>query len=101
MPKFAVTAIARSRVTRRRTGKARVEIIDSDTNSLFQTKTAPVKFVPMKDPIDIERAYERFWNDTNPHSRDIVTVIDVREAHDAPITGRFYGSSNIDVVDKE
>jgi hypothetical protein len=55
----------------------------------------------MKDPIDIERAYERFWNDTNPHSRDIVTVIDVREAHDAPITGRYHGPSNLDEVDKE
>lgn len=68
--KFAVTAVPISRNTRRRVGKARVEIIDTSQNEMFANcDTAQ----------SIERVYESFWNNTNPHSSDIVKVVDVRE----------------------
>jgi hypothetical protein len=68
--KFAVTAVAISRSTRRRVGKANVEVIDTVHNQLFMQLT---------DPKEIEAAYEAFWNDLNPSSPDTVKVIDVRE----------------------
>jgi hypothetical protein len=68
--KFAVTAVAISRRSRRRVGKARTEMIDTQTNKLFRHCRAPK---------DIEARYESFWNDLNPNSRDIVKVVDIRE----------------------
>jgi hypothetical protein len=68
--KFTVTAIAMNRKTRQQIGKQRDEIIDTKTNSLFTGLT---------EPIDIEDAYEAFWNKLNPESREIVKVIGVIE----------------------
>jgi hypothetical protein len=67
--KFAVTAVAMSRATRRRVGKARVEVIDTKDNLMFRTS---------KTPADVEAVYESFWNDLNPNSEDVVKVVDVR-----------------------
>jgi hypothetical protein len=68
--KYAVTAVAISRRTRRRVGKARVEIIDTSQNELFARCDGPQS---------VERVYETFWNDLNPNSPDTVKVVDVRE----------------------
>lgn len=68
--KFAVTAVAISRSTRRRVGKSRVEIIDTIDNLLFKE---------CHTPKDVEEKYEAFWNDLNPNSPDTVKVVDVRE----------------------
>lgn len=67
--KFAVTAVAMSRKTRRRVGKSRVEVIDTVENQLFRN---------LRNPENIEKAYESFWNDLNPNSPDVVKVTDVR-----------------------
>jgi hypothetical protein len=68
--KFIVTAVAISRKTRRRVGKARTEVIDTATNTMFDGVT---------DASAVEVRYEAFWNDVNPDSPDIVKVVDVRE----------------------
>lgn len=68
--KYAVLAVAMNRQSRRRSGKARTEIIDTSTNQLFKN---------VKTPADVERAYESFWNDLNLKSTEIVKVLDVRE----------------------
>ena len=68
--KFAVTAVAVSRKTRRRVGKARTEIIDTASNTFFDGVT---------NALAVEARYEAFWNDLNPNSPDIVKVVDVRE----------------------
>lgn len=70
MMKFAVTAVAISRKTRKRVGKARVEIIDTLSNTFFDGVT---------EPAAVEARYESFWNDLNPNSPDTVKVVDVRE----------------------
>ena len=67
--KFKVTAVSISRRTRRRCGKARVEIIDTATNPMFGGTT---------EPSAVEARYEAFWNATNPTSSEIVKVVDVR-----------------------
>lgn len=69
--KFIVTAVPISRATRRRVGKARTEIIDTSL-------CAPC-FAGLKDPVEVERAFEAHWNDAEPTSRDIIKVVDVRE----------------------
>jgi len=68
--KFAVTAVAMSRRTCRRTGKSRVEIINTKVNDLFKKCT---------DPCVIMGKYEAFWNELNPESGEIVKVVDIRE----------------------
>jgi hypothetical protein len=68
--KWSVTAVAMSRATRKRVGKARVEIVDTETNAMFKDLT---------DAYMVEQMYEHFWNDTNPDSGDVVKVVDVRE----------------------
>lgn len=68
--KFAVTAITISRMTRRRMGKSRVELVDTDSQILFQ-KT--------KDPLVVEQVFEKFYNELHPRSHGLVKVIDVRE----------------------
>jgi len=72
--KFAVTAVAMSRMTRRRVGKARTEIVDTEENELFHNRGVPITI-----PLDVELAYESFWNDLNKNSTDIVKVVDVRK----------------------
>jgi len=68
--KFAVTAVAISRRTRRRMGKAKTEVIDTAHNELF---------MQLEDPKEIEEAYEHWWNCLNPNSPDTVKVVDVRK----------------------
>jgi hypothetical protein len=75
--RFAVTGIAMIRHSRRRVGKARTEVIDTMDNVMFQGLTAPK---------EIEERYEAFWNDLNPHSTEVVKVIDVRALPPAPYT---------------
>ena len=69
--RWAVTGVALDRQTRKRVGKSRTEVIDSGTNPLF---------IGLDTPLAVEQKYESFWNDLNPHSREVVKVIDVREA---------------------
>lgn len=69
--KFAVTAVSVSRRTRRRCGKARVEIVDTSSNPIFGGVT---------EPEAVEARYEAFWNHTNPDSPTVVKVVDVRPA---------------------
>jgi hypothetical protein len=57
-----------SRRTRRRTGKARTEIIDTRFE-LYKNLT---------EPEQIERAYEREWETYHSDSPDTMKVIDVR-----------------------
>jgi hypothetical protein len=68
--KFTVTAIAMDRKTRKQVGQQRDEVINTKTNVLFKGFT---------NPIDIEKMYEAFWNDLNPHSTEIVKVINITE----------------------
>lgn len=69
MTKFKVVAQAISRNTRKAIGKPRSETINTKTNSLFRNITTP---------LGVERKVEAFWNDVNPHSREIVKVIGVK-----------------------
>ena len=73
MSKYIVTATAIDRQTRERVGEVRDEVIDTETNGLFgDARTAH----------DVERIYESFWNDMNPHSLEVVKVIGVEnETH--------------------
>jgi len=66
--KFNVTAFSMNRQTRRQSGPARAELIDTDSNRVFEGQVTP---------LDVERRYEAFWNDVNPRSRDIVKVMSV------------------------
>lgn len=68
--KFAVTAVTMSRRTRRRVGKAKVEIVDT-SKDVFYGGTS--------NPTIVERLYEQFWNDCNTDTVDVVKVVDVRE----------------------
>jgi hypothetical protein len=47
----------------------RDEVIDTDDNSLFES---------CNTIMDVKQAYERFWNDLNPRSREVVFVQSVR-----------------------
>ncbi len=62
-----VTAVAMNRVTRERICDPREEEID-DGNELF---------IHCKTAMEVEEAYESFWNDMNPHSKEIVKVLNV------------------------
>ena len=78
--KFAVTAVPISRETRRRVGKARTEVVDTEKNKLFRYEDRISHYEgPMTEPLQVEQKYESFWNDLNPQSPHIVKVIDVRE----------------------
>lgn len=66
--KYAVKAVALNRKTRKQVGKIRTEVINTKTNSLFRFANTPM---------GVEKAYERFWNDLNPMSKEIVKVISV------------------------
>ena len=68
--KYKVTAQAYERDTFQKAGKEREEIIDTETNSLFDKV--------MDDPFQIRQRYEHFWNDLNwSHSKRKVFVIAV------------------------
>lgn len=64
---FAVKAVALDRRTRRQLAPARVEIVDTKRNILFQGNT----------PLAVERDYEAFWA-LDKYSPEVVKVIDVR-----------------------
>lgn len=66
--KFAVTAVAISRATRRRMGKARTEIVDTDGDPRFQGCVTPLQ---------VEETYENSWNKITD-TLDLVKVVDVR-----------------------
>lgn len=65
---YDVIAVARSRETRASTGPIRSERIDTEDNLIFQRCATP---------LDVEMAYESFWNDLNTRSTEIVTVLSV------------------------
>lgn len=67
MKRWSVTARAFDRNTGLGVSAPRTEIVNSK-NILFQH---------CKDPVDVKTAYERFWNDLNPESTDIVFVSEV------------------------
>jgi hypothetical protein len=66
--KWNVEAVAMDRNTRQRIAGPRIELIDSENNSLFkECETA----------MDVELRYECFWNDLNSESKEIVKVIGI------------------------
>ena len=65
MTKYDITAKPFNRVTGKPAGKSRTERIDTETNSLFRN---------CKTILSAEQAYEAFWNDVNPVSRERVFV---------------------------
>jgi hypothetical protein len=67
--KYTITAQAFDRKTNRPVGKERDEVIDVATNRLFKG---------VKNIGDIESAYESFWNDLNPNSKEVVKVSSVK-----------------------
>ncbi len=73
--KWNVTAVAMNRRTRERVlymgkEKERTELVDTATWGFGVKRTA----------LQVERAYEAFWNDVNPRSEDIVKVVAVERA---------------------
>jgi len=70
MTMFAVKAMAYDRKTMKSIGRARVENIDTRTNSLFRG---------VSNPDEIKMRYERFWNKLNPHSSEVVYVLSVKK----------------------
>lgn len=68
--KFLVTAVTLSRETRRRRGKARTEVIDTDTLDAYRGFT---------DPMDVEDRYEALHD----VGAEFVKVVDVREIAEA------------------
>ena len=68
--KFNVKGVAMNRLKRCQIGEIRVEQIDTETNNLFKGLIAP---------LEIEQAYESFWNDLNLNSKEIVKVINVEQ----------------------
>lgn len=67
--RYAVTVTHIARESRRRIGKARIQIVES---------TDPT-FANCKTPLDIEQTYERAWDESNPGSHTVVKVTDTRE----------------------
>jgi len=65
---FYVTALARDRETNEVVGESRIEMIDTDTNSLF---------TGIDTEQGVKEKYESFWNDLNPNSDEVVCVTDV------------------------
>ena len=69
MSKYKVKARAYKRTTGTPIGRPRVEVIDTASNILFNKCFSPMM---------VKEAYESFWNDLNPHSEEIVKVIEVK-----------------------
>jgi hypothetical protein len=67
--RFAVTAQAFNRNSGIQAGESRDEVIDTETNALF---------LGCSTILEMKAAYERFWNNLNPDSREIVFVQKVR-----------------------
>jgi len=71
MKKAIITARAFDRTSGEPVCKSRNETIDLQTNELFSS---------CKSVLDIERAYESWWNELNPNSTEIVFVSRVKIA---------------------
>jgi len=76
--KFSITSVAMGRRSRRRIGKSRIEVVDTQRSDAMKSLSR----VLTPSPYDVECLYERFWNEDNP-SPEIVKVIDVREVEEA------------------
>lgn len=66
---WSVTGQSFNRISGRPTAKQRVETVDSDNELFSRCKTAQ----------DVHEAYERFWNDLNGRSSEVVFVLRVEE----------------------
>jgi hypothetical protein len=67
--KAVVTARAANRETGEPVSEPRDEEIDLDHNQLFKH---------CKTWMDVKKAYEAFWNDLNPRSKEVVLVSSVK-----------------------
>jgi hypothetical protein len=74
--RFVVTARAFRRETGEPTADERDEVIDTETNELFQD---------CRTIVEVERRYEEFWNDWDPYVEDVVFVSQVRRV-EAPVS---------------
>ncbi|MHA1288850.1 MAG: hypothetical protein ACTSPB_15775, partial [Candidatus Thorarchaeota archaeon] len=72
--KYKVTAQAFDRESGKPSGDKRDETIDITSNVLFKN---------VKNLGDIESAYEKFWNQLNPKSKDTVKVFSVQAVEEA------------------
>lgn len=69
MTKYIVTGRAYNRKTHKAIGKQRNETINTNSNVLFKhTKTGS----------DVKMRYESFWNDLDPHSKEVVKVLKIK-----------------------
>lgn len=66
---YDVKAVAMDRKTHKRIGHSRTEVINTATNSLFHNAHTKEH---------VKMAYEAFWNELNPHSKEIVKVLNVK-----------------------
>lgn len=69
MTKYDVTARAFDRETGDVIGEERIERVDTATNELLKG---------VETIMDVKKQYEEFWNDLNPHSKEVVFVLRVR-----------------------
>ena len=81
--KYAVTAVALDTRTGQPVADARIEVIDTETNVLFET---------CRGPWDVEDAYESFWNRLNgswerdfPPDKEKVKVLISIFGRDTPV----------------
>lgn len=65
MRRYKVTGQAFNRITGMPMGKTRTEVIDVSKNVLFKGANSV---------IDVKKAYESFWNELNPRSKEVVFV---------------------------
>ena len=72
---FVVTARSFRPETGEPTADERDEVIDTETNELFQDR---------RTIVEVERRYEDFWNDRDPYVEDVVFVSQVRRL-EAPV----------------
>ena len=73
MVKYDITARAFDRETGDIIGEERVERIDTANNDLFRD---------VRTIMDVKEQYEEFWNDVNPHSKEVVFVLRIRRVGD-------------------
>ena len=73
MTTYDVTARAFDRETGDIVGEERIERVNTVTNELFWG---------VETIIDVKKQYEEFWNDMNPHSKEIVFVSRVERVND-------------------
>lgn len=66
--KYNVIARSFERATGTPTADARDELIDTESNELFTM---------CKTILDIKNAYETFWNELNPSTKDVIFVLQV------------------------